>query len=118
MDNEMYLIQKTLEMTADETCCQELRAAAKGWLDARGTDGETAAWDAYLAELQADVMPLEEVLAFSGSPEAVKIFGNEEFVRGLHAHYLEVQAAGGRYCDCPACSAARKILEAAGKPLE
>lgn len=118
MENDLFIVQKTLEMTSDGTCCKELKAAAQKWLSARGTAEEAAAWEAYLAELRADVMPLEEVLAFSASPEAVKLFGNEEFVRGLHAHYLEVQAAGGKYCDCPACSAAGKILEAAGMPLE
>lgn len=117
MDNQLYIIQKTMEMTADSTCCQELRDAAKRWLDARGTDGEAAAWEAYLAELRADVMPLETVLAFSASPEAEKLFG-QQLARELHAHYLEVEAAGGRWCDCPACSAAGKLLEAAGMPLE
>lgn len=117
MEKELYLIQKTLEMTQDQTCCDELKAAAQKWLAARGTDGETAAWEGYLAELRADVMPLSDVLAFSGSPEAEKLFG-ADFARGLHAHYLEVEAGGGKYCDCPACSAAMKILETVGTPLE
>jgi len=114
MEKELYIIQKTMEMTADYTCCDEVKAAAKAWMDARGTDRETAAWDAYLAELAAGVQPIEAVLEFSGSPKAEKLFG-EDYARELHAHYLESQAAGAKYCDCPACSAAMKILEAAGK---
>jgi len=117
MENELYLIQKTLEMTADFTCCEEVKDAARKWLSARGSGEEAAAFDDYLQVLRDCVQPIEAVLDFSGSPEAAKAFG-ERYARGLHAHYREIRAEGEKYCDCPACSAAMKILAAAGAPLE
>lgn len=116
MENDLYLIQKTLEMTSDESCCQEVKDAAQRWLSARGSGEEEARREEYLRTLGECVQPIEAVLAFSGSPEAEKLFGRE-FARSLHGHYLEARAAGAKYCDCPACSAALKILEAAGRPL-
>lgn len=117
MENELYIVQKTLEMTADFTCSQEVKNAAKSWMDARGTGEETARWENYLTVLTACVQPIDMVLEFSGSSAAAKTFGSAEYARGLHAHYQQSKAAGAKYCDCPACSAARKILEAAGRPL-
>ncbi len=117
MEKDLAIIQKTMEMTADAACCQELKDAAQKWLSARGTGEEAPRWEEYLETLAACVEPIDEVLAFSGSPKAEQLFGRE-FAQGLHAHYLEIQAAGAKYCDCPACSAARKILEMAGRPLE
>ena len=29
---------------------------------------------------------------------------------GIAAHAQEIQAAGGRYCDCPACAIVEEIL--------
>lgn len=117
MDHELYIIQKTMEMTADFTCSREVKNAAKGWMDARGTGEEAARWENYLTVLADCIQPIDRVLEFSGSAAAAKTFGSAEYAHGLHAHYLESKAAGAKYCDCPACTAAMKILEAAGRPV-
>lgn len=99
---------KTKELMEAPSCCAELKAAAKRWLDAVGTDGEKAETKAYIKELEGDIMPLEMLIAFARSEKGAAVFG--ERAEGIAAHGEELQAAGEKYCDCPACAAAAAIL--------
>ena len=37
------------------------------------------------------------------------MFGAEQ-AKAMEAHAREIQAAGAKYCDCPACALSEKIL--------
>lgn len=91
------------------SCCAEAKAAGQAWLDAAGTAGEQAATQALMAELEEDIMPIDQVIAFAGSPAGAQVFGAEQ-AKAMEAHAKEIQAAGAKYCDCPACAASEKIL--------
>ena len=52
----------------------------------------------------------EGLIAFAESEAGVKVFGGEDAARKVAAHGREIQAAGGKYCDCPACAAVEAIL--------
>ena len=110
------LKQIVQEMIAAPSCCQELKDAAQKWLDAAVPAAKKAAADALVLELKDDIAPIGHVIEFFESARAKEIFG-EEKAKAMAAHAHEVKAAGGKWCDCPACSAGRKILENAASLL-
>ena len=105
-----YVIEKSKELINASTCSREAKEAAQAWLDAVRTDRETEVTKTYIAELEADIMPVEGLIAFAESEAGVKVFGGEDAARKVAAHGREIQAAGGKYCDCPACAAVEAIL--------
>ena len=104
------VVEKTRDLIASPTCCADAKAAAQVWLDALGTGREAAAAQAYIAELEEDIMPIDNLIAFADSEAGQRYFGAEK-AAGIVAHAKEIKAAGAKYCDCPACAAAEAILE-------
>lgn len=101
-----FVTQKTHELMAAPSCCQELKAVAQEWLD----DPSPEMTRRYVTELEEDIVTADGLLAFAQSPAAEKIFGAEG-AKGVAAHARELEAAGAPYCDCPACAACAAILE-------
>ena len=104
-----YVTEKTYELMEAQTCSKEAKEAAQAWLDAVGTEGEAEETRKYIAELEADIMPLDGLIAFAESDMGAKVFGDN--ARGVAEHGRELKAAGKKYCDCPACAAVEAILE-------
>ena len=96
-----FVTEKTKELTAAHSCCAELKESANNWL--------AEATKAYVAELEADIMPIDGLIAFAESDMGAKIFG-AEMAKNVAAHGKEIKAAGAKYCDCPACAACEAIL--------
>lgn len=92
------------------SCSQEARQAAQAWLDALDTPAQAEQTRKYLQELEEDVMGLDDLIAFVQSPAGEKFFGAQKAAE-MAAHSLQRKAAGEKYCDCPACSAAAAILD-------
>ena len=84
-----FVTEKTKELTAAHSCCAELKEAANNWLAAAGTDKEAEATKAYVAELEADIMPIDGLIAFAESDMGVKIFG-AEMAKNVTAHGKEM----------------------------
>lgn len=105
-----YAAERTKELMEAASCSAEAKAAARAWLEALGTDREEEETKKYLAELEADIVPVDGLIAFAESEGGKQVFGEEKAAQ-LAAHGREIKAAGEKYCDCPACAAARKILE-------
>lgn len=103
-----YITEKTKELIEAPSCSAEAKEAANAWLAAVGTDKEAEVTKAYIAELEEDIMPIDGLIAFAGSEMGAKVFGDA--AKGVLAHAEEVKAAGGKYCDCPACAACEAIL--------
>ena len=104
-----FVVEQTKALMAAPSCCAEAKAAAKKWLAAVGTAGEAAETKKYIAELEADIMPIDGLIGFAGSAMAAKAFGAET-AKKLLAHAKEIKAKGAKYCDCPACTACAAIL--------
>lgn len=104
------VVEKTRELIEAPTCSRETKEAAQRWLDAVGTAAEKEETRAFIKELEEDIMPIETLIQFAQSEKGAAYFGAEK-AAGIAAHAKEIQAAGARYCDCPACSAAQYILE-------
>ena len=72
-----YIVEKTKELIGAPTCCDEAKAAAQAWLDAVGTENQAAETERYFAELEEDIMPIENLIAFSDSDAGREYFGAE-----------------------------------------
>ena len=104
------IVAKTRELMDAPTCSGETKEAAQKWLDAVGTGAQKAQTKAYIEELEADIMPVDQLIAFASSDTGAQVFGAEQ-AKQVAAHAAEIKAAGAKYCDCPACAAAEAILE-------
>ena len=104
-----YVVEKTHELMNAPSCSKEAKQAAQDWLDAIGTDNQLAETKKYIAELEADIMPIDGLIAFANSEMGVKVFG-EEMAKNVLAHGQDIKAKGAKYCDCPASKAVADIL--------
>lgn len=108
-DVRAYVTEKVKELIGAPSCCAEAKAAGQAWLDAAGTEKEAEATKKLIAELEADIVTVDGLIAFAGSEAGAQVFGAEKAGEIL-AHAEEIKAAGAKYCDCPACAACEAIL--------
>ena len=88
-----YVTEKTHELMEAQTCSKEAKEAAQAWLDAVGTEGEAEETKKYIAELEADIMPLDNLIAFAESDMGAKVFGDN--AGGVAEHGRERKRAQG-----------------------
>ena len=60
------IVAKTRELMDAPTCSGETKEAAQKWLDAVGTGAQKAQTKAYIEELEADIMPIDNLIGFAG----------------------------------------------------
>lgn len=106
----VYTEEKVKAMMAAPSCSAEAKAAGERWLAALGTDEEAKQTKELIEELEADIMPIDGLLAFAGSEAGAQVFG-AEMAKQVEAHAKVLKASGAKYCDCPACAAVAAILE-------
>ena len=106
---EKTIRELTGDLLAAPSACKEIKDAAQNYLDAVGTEKEADAAKAYVAEMEADIMPIEGLISFAESDMGAKIFGTDG-VKNVLLHAKERKAAGEKYCDCPACAACEALL--------
>ena len=99
----------TEDLLAAPSACKEIKDAAQNYLNAVGTEKESEVAKAYVDELEADIMPIDGLIAFAESDMGAKVFG-EEGAKNILIHAKERKAAGEKYCDCPACAACEALL--------
>ena len=104
------IIRTVKEMIGASSCCPELKAAGNAYLEAVGGAHEKAAAAALLAEVKEDISTVEHLIEFCDSPLGAQILGADR-AKAMAAHGREVKAAGGKWCDCPACACCVKILD-------
>ena len=109
-DVKDFMIQKVKEMMNSFSCCAEAKEAGQRWLDALGTEKEAEETKNLMAELEEDIMPIDNLIAFASSDAGAQVFG-EEKAKEVAAHAQKVKTAGGKYCDCPACAAIEAIFD-------
>ena len=101
------LIALSKEMMAAPSCCAHLKEKAQAWID---NPNDKVIASELVAELEADITPIDGLVAFAHSPHAVEYFG-EEGAKKFAAHADELKSSGAKYCDCGACAPALKLLE-------
>lgn len=112
-----FAAAKTMELMDAPTCSAETKEAARMWLNALGTDREARMTKDYIAELEEDIMPIDQLIGFAGSDAGAAYFGADT-AAGIKAHAEEIKAAGAKYCDCPACTVVAQILEVKDEMLK
>ena len=103
------VVSLTKELIGASTCSAETKEAAQRWLDTVDTPSLKEETQKYIAELEEDIMPIDNLIAFAESQQGKVYFGSDT-AAGIAAHGKEIRKAGAKYCDCPACAAAEKIL--------
>ena len=104
------IIEKVKDLIAAPSCYAPLKALAEEWLKAVDTADEKEMSKKLVAELEKDVQTIDEVIEIFSSEAGQKAVGAEA-AASMVAHFKEVKAAGGKWCDCPACKAGRAILD-------
>ena len=112
MDKQLldFVIAKTHDLINAPSCSKEAKAAAQAWLAAVGTEHEAAETASYIAELEADIMPIDGLITFAESEQGIQHFG-VELAKKIAVHAREIKANGAVFCDCPACAAVADILQ-------
>lgn len=67
----------TEDLLAAPSACKEIKDAAQNYLNAVGTEKESEVAKAYVDELEADIMPIDGLIAFAESDMGAKVFGEE-----------------------------------------
>lgn len=104
-----FTMEKTQDLIHAFSCSSEAKAAANAWLDAIGTEQEALETQKYIQELEADLVPIDQLISFAKSETGAQVFGAD--APNVAAHAEEIKAAGAAYCDCPACVAVKSILD-------
>ena len=104
------LAEKTKALIAVEHTYQPLKEAAQKWLDTM-EDGKAnaEATKEYIALMEESLLTVDDIVAFTGSEEAKKVFGDQ--LPQFQAHAQELKASGAKYCDCEACQLVKEILD-------
>lgn len=104
------MIARVKDLIAAPSCYAGLKEKAEAYLNAVGTAHEKEAAKTLEKELSGDVQSIDTVLAFFKSDAAGGIFGKETAEK-MAAHAEDIKGKGAKFCDCPACSAGKDILD-------
>ncbi len=104
------MMDKTRQLIAVPHAYQPLKDAAQAWLDtAEDGKANAEATKKYVALLEESLLKTDDVVAFTSSPAAKDVFGDQ--LPQFQAHAQELKASGAEYCDCDACKLAKEILD-------
>ena len=119
MDKETfdYIAERAEALTKAESSTQVTKDAVAAWLAATAPGASDAAIDEATTKL-LDVLEgrpttIDGVIAFAEGP-AVQLMGEEAAAQMLAAQQAR-KAAGAKWCNCEACSAATEILAKFGR---
>ena len=103
------IIEKVKALINAPSCCAEAKEAGNNWLEAVNTEKWDEAAEKLIAEIEADIIPIDGLIKFAGSEDGQKVFGAEK-AAGIEDHAKKIKSEGAKYCDCPACAACEAIL--------
>ena len=108
-DGREFIVEKIKAVISAPSCSKELKIVEQEYLDSDKSSKKPLITEKLLAELEADVQTIDEVLAFFSSEAGEKFFGLETANR-LKAQAQKVKREGGKFCFCPACENGKIIL--------
>ena len=101
------LVQALLDAPQSNPTVKEF---AQSWLDAEGTEKQAELTKQLVSVAEQNIALIDETIGFAGSELAVQILG-EEGAANLLQHAKAIKAEGAKFCDCPSCTAAKKIID-------
>ncbi len=104
------LAEKTRALIEVPHTYAPLKEAAQAWLDTYNDGKANAeATKKYVALLEESLLKVDDVVAFTSSPAAKDVFGDQ--LPQFQAHAQELKASGAEFCDCDACKLVKEILD-------
>ena len=101
------LVQALLDApTSNET----VKEFAQSWINAEGTPKQEELTKQLVSVAEQNIALIDETIGFAGSELATQILG-EEGAANLLQHAKDIKAEGAEFCDCPACVAAKNIID-------
>ena len=101
------LVQALLDApTSNET----VKEFAQSWINAEGTPKQEELTKQLVSVAEQNIALIDETIGFAGSEVATQILGAEG-AANLLQHAKEIKAEGAEFCDCPACVAAKNIID-------
>ena len=101
------LVQALLDARTSNPTVKEF---AQSWLDAEGTPEQKELTKQLVSVAEQNIALIDETIDFAGSERATQILGNEG-AANLLQHAKDIKAEGAEFCDCPACVAAKNIID-------
>ena len=87
-----------------------LKAKAEEFLSAVDTAQEKSAFRTLVEEIKNDVLTIDRLIGFTGSPDGTALFGAQR-AGELNAAAKKAKEQGEDTCICPACQAGKAILK-------
>lgn len=104
------LVDKLKALQASPSCCPELKQAVNAYFVALAA--EQVAAKNLIAELEDDVVTIDELIEFVHSPELKEYFKGNEALAKIFADNAEaLKTSGAKYCNCFACTVGLEILD-------
>jgi hypothetical protein len=106
--NRNYVIEKTKELIAAQSCFGELKDLANAWLDSVDKPDEKEKFHKYIEYLKGSVSPIDACINFLKSDIGKQVYGDKisDVLRAAET----AKASGEDTCICPACQAGKAIL--------
>ena len=101
------LVQALLDAPKSNPTVKEF---AQSWFAAEGTEKQAELTKQLVSVAEQNIALIDETIGFAGSELATQILG-EEGAANLLQHAKEIKAQGAEFCDCPACVAAKNIID-------
>ena len=101
------LVQALLDAPQSNPTVKEF---AQSWINAEGTPKQEELTKQLVSVAEQNIALIDETIGFAGSELATQILG-EEGAANLLQHAKEIKAQGAEFCDCPACVAAKNIID-------
>ena len=101
------LVQALLDVPTSNPKVKEF---AQSWINAEGTPKQEELTKQLVSVAEQNIALIDETIGFAGSELATQILG-EEGAANLLQHAKEIKAQGAEFCDCPACVAAKNIID-------
>ncbi|MBR1647862.1 MAG: hypothetical protein IJ685_13970 [Selenomonadaceae bacterium] len=106
--NKRTLIEKLQTMAASPSCYPDLKQVTHAYL--KLVEAEIIAAKNLVAELNEDIVTIDELVEISHSKETGEKFGAEA-AKKFAANADALKVAGAKYCNCLACTLALEILD-------
>ena len=88
----------------------KVKEFAQSWIDAKGTPKQEELTKQLVSVAEQNIALIDETIGFASSELATQILGAEG-AANLLQHAKEIKAQGAEFCDCPACVAAKNIID-------
>ncbi|MCI6794722.1 MAG: hypothetical protein MR581_01845 [Lachnospiraceae bacterium] len=100
-------VMETVKAMKDApSCCEELQKIAEEYLENPGKEQAAA----LIKEMKEDITTIDDLIGLCESDEGRNMFGAEQ-AAAMAKQAREHKEKGGKYCICPACQNAARLLE-------